>query len=310
MPHSENTGKLSAALAKAQAKFTTIKKDRPGREGNLSFLYAGLPDALTIVRPLLNEQGIYLSQPIVEGPDGILRQTTKVQLEDEWDQSDGLPLPKLSPGKELGKIVTYARRVDLFPFLGISGEEDDDAPDLKPAPGTVTQTTVNKPSFPKQINTPKAAEKAVAKAVSDKATDFPFGKNAENSVVVGGAAPGGNPEITDDDLPASIFGDPQPTTVVPLSPDLEETAQAIDAPDTLSKVRYDFIQERLKEIATKKLGGVTTKSLSSFLEARHKGKKLVYVPAVTAENTLKLVEEAVEGGPAKVKELFNSVKEK
>ncbi len=308
MPHSENTGKLSAALAKAQAKFTTIKKDRTGREGNLSFLYAGLPDALTIVRPLLNEQGVYLSQPIVEGPDGILRQTTKVQLEDEWDQSDGLPLPKLTPGKELGKIVTYARRVDLFPFLGISGEEDDDAPDLTPPPQKTGFQSQGKPiptSFPKKINTPKAAEKAVAKAVSEKPTDFPFGKNA-NVATVGGATQGGNPEITDDDIPN--FDTPIDEQE-PLSPEAEAAAQAMDTPELLDQKRHNEIQERLKEIATKKLGGVTTKSLSAFLEARHRGKKLVYVPAVTAENTLKLVEEAVEGGPAKVKELFNQVKE-
>ena len=44
------------------------------------------------------------------------------------------------------------------------------------------------------------------------------------------------------------------------------------------------------------------------MEARHNGKKLVYVPSVTAENTLKLIEEAVEAGPAAVKELFNGAK--
>jgi hypothetical protein len=308
MPHSESTAKLSAALAKAQTKFTTIKKDKVGQEGNLKFSYAALPDALTVVRPLLNEQGIYLSQPIVEGPDGILRQTTKVQLGEEWDQSDGLPLPKLTPGKELGKIVTYARRVDLFPFLGVSGEDDDeDAPDLlKPGSSNKPYTPQPpKPTFTKTINTPKAAEKAVAKAVS-KPTDFPFGKNA-NVATVGGATQGGNPEITDDDIPN--FDTPIDEQE-PLSPEAEAAAQAMDTPEPLDQKRYNEIQERLKEIATKKLGGVTTKSLSAFLEARHRGKKLVYVPAVTAENTLKLIEEAVEGGPAKVKELFNSVKEK
>jgi len=298
MPHSDTTAKLAAALAKAQTKFTTIKKDKVGQEGNLKFSYAALPDALTVVRPLLNEQGIYLSQPIVEGADGILRQTTKVQLGDEWDQSDGLPLPKLTPGKELGKIVTYARRVDLFPFLGISGEDDDeDAPDLqKTGKKPLNPYPPAKPSFPKKIDTVKAVQEAV-KAVTNKATDFPFGNNA---------AQGSNPEITDDDIPN--FDTPI-EVVEPLSPEAEAAAKAMDAPEILTKDRYDFIQERLKEIATKKLGGVTTKSLSGFLEARHKGKKLVYVPAVTAENTLKLVEEAVEGGPAKVKELFNSVKE-
>jgi pyruvate/2-oxoglutarate dehydrogenase complex dihydrolipoamide acyltransferase (E2) component len=187
-------------------------------------------------------------------------------------------------------------------------DDDEDAPDLQKVQPTSAGnvTNVPKPSFPKTINTPKAAEKAVAKAVSEKPTDFPFGKNA-NVATVGGATQGGNPEITDEDIPN--FDTPIQSQE-PLSPEAEAAAQAMDAPEPLDQKRYNEIQERLKEIATNKLGGVTTKSLSAFLEARHKGKKLVYVPAVTAENTLKLVEEAVEGGPAKVKELFNSVKEK
>jgi hypothetical protein len=309
MPQSNSVNVIAPALAKAQAKFEKITKNRVGQEGNQKFPYSTLSQVLEAVKPPLNEQGIFLSQPIVVDDKGSQRVTTKVQLGDEFIATDGVLLSAgLVGSKAFGREVTYSKRYDLMSFLGVCAEDDDeDAPDLKKVqePNKTYTPQPPKPSFPKKIDTPKAAEKAVAKAVSE-ATDFPFGKNA-NTAVVGGAASGGNPEITDDDIP---YFDTPITEQEPLSPEAEAAAQAMDAPETLSKERYDFIQERLKEISTQKLGGVTTKSLSAFLEARHRGKKLVYVPAVTAENTLNLVEEAVEGGPAKVKELFNSVKEK
>lgn len=318
MPQSESTAKLASALARAQAKFTTIKKDKTGQEGNLKFSYAALPDGLAAVRPLLNAEGIYLSQPIVEGADGILRQTTKVQLGEEWDQSTGIPLPKINPGKELGKTITYARRIDLFPFLGISGEDDDDdAPDLKPA----TQQQQNKPlnpyppaktttQFPNKLpNDPEAARKiAQEKAFKKEAfkeqpksspTDFNFGNNVPEN------GNGKNPEITNDDLPKEMFSE-QVSVEQPLSEEAENAASGVDAPETLSQERHTYIQDRLKELVTQKK--FSTKAVSGYLEARHNGKKLVYVPSVTAENTLKLIEEAVEAGPAAVKELFNGAK--
>jgi hypothetical protein len=313
MAQSESTAKLASALARAQAKFTTIKKDKTGQEGNLKFSYAALPDGLAVVRPLLNAEGIYLSQPIVEGSDGVLRQTTKVQLAEEWDQSAGIPLPKISPGKELGKIITYARRIDLFPFLGISGEDDDeDAPDLKKGT-TPPQSQQNKPfsaQFPNKLpNDPEAARKiAQEKAFKKEAfkeqpksspTDFNFGKNVPEN------GNGKNPEITSEDLPKEMFSE-QVSVEQPLSEEAENAASGVDAPETLSQERHTYIQDRLKELVTQKK--FSTKAVSGYLEARHNGKKLVYVPSVTAENTLKLIEEAVEAGPAAVKELFNGAK--
>jgi hypothetical protein len=309
MQQSESITKLVEALTKAQSEFTVVPKTKRGQEGNRFFMYADLADVLSMALPKLNKHGIFVNQPLVLDQSGeYLRQTTRLQLGEEFMQSDGIRVKDTEgAGKNLGIAVTYSRRIDFNDFLGIFPDDDVDAPDLTPG----TPTPGAKPSFPKQINTPKAAEKAVAKAVSEKPTsptsptDFPFGKNT-NTAIVGGAAPGGNPEITDDDIPN--FDTPI-TEQEPLTPEAEAAAQAMDAPEPLDQKRYNEIQERLKEIATKKLSGVTTKGLSAYLEARHKGKKLVYVPAVTAENTLKLVEEAVEGGPAKVKELFNSVKE-
>src|ERR1700728_1931971 len=101
MPQSESVAKIVSALSKAQAKFTPIKKDKIGQEGNLRFPYSTLPEGLAAVRQYLNAEGIYLSQPVTLTDNG-LRVITKLQLEDEFLSSDGLPVPNIEPGKALG----------------------------------------------------------------------------------------------------------------------------------------------------------------------------------------------------------------
>jgi hypothetical protein len=295
MPSSIATAKLSAALARAQAKYTKLEKDKTGREGNLSFKYVQLPDVLAMVRPLLNAEGVYLSQPLVKGEDGFLRQTTKVQLEDEWEQSDGVPIQAMTPGKEMGKTITYARRIDLMPFLGISGEdEDEDAPDLKSSPSP------SKPSFGKPINTVAQVEKQT----KPKSTDFSYGSNI---AVSGGSRP--NPEITDDDLPD--FGEPDVAQVnEPLDPEAAAVADHLSNFVPLTKERNDQIQNRLKDLVSSKV--LDRRKLGLFLDAQHGGKKQFDVHANQWEQTIAKIEAAVslssEDNGAAVKALLKPAK--
>lgn len=154
MQQSESVAILIQALLKAQSEFTVVPKNKKGQEGNRTFKYADLADVMNMALPKLNKHGIFLSQPLVLDKDGEhLRQTTKLQLDDEFIQSDGIRL-KSSAGadKQLGIEVTYARRIDLNGTLGISPDEDMDAPDLKPTlTGTQTATTVVR-STPQQID--------------------------------------------------------------------------------------------------------------------------------------------------------------
>jgi hypothetical protein len=308
MPQSESTSKLASALAKAQAKFTIIKKDKTGQEGNLKFQYASLADGLTAVRPFLNAEGIYLSQPIVEGPDGIRLQTTKVQFEDEWISTDGLPLPKLPPGKELGKTVTYARRVDLFPFLGISGDDDDeDAPDLKPVanPVSVPSKPFVKPTTPatkpansvKSVNTPSLPEPPV---VPNKATSFEYGANVVSIPETGNKLEDGT-FITNDDIPD--FGPPVEPYIGPeLSDDAAEVADHLIHFVPLTEERNNQIQSRLKELVASKT--LDRRKLGLFLDAQHEGKKQYDVSASQWEQTIAKIEAAVEEGKEAIKELL------
>lgn len=227
-----------------------------------------------MVRPLLNAEGIYLSQPLVVGSDGTLRQTTRVQLEDEWDQTDGIPIPALHPGKEMGKTITYARRIDLMPFLGISGEdEDEDAPDLKPNPPFnktfSTPAQVNrafKPNAPQFTATNRVSDVAVLDSTYIQPEDIPGFKAQTASQVA-----------------EEIF------TFVPLT-----------------KERNDQIQARLAELVKAKT--LDRRKLAELLETRHAGKRAFEVPADKWEETIGVIEKAVLEGEASIKALLKKEK--
>lgn len=270
MIQSDSVTKLTDALAKAQAKFDKLKKDTTGQEGHLKFQYVQLPDVLNMVRPLLNAEGIYLNQPIIRDENGNLRLTTRVQLSEEFMQSDGIPLPATAPGKELGKIITYARRIDLMPFLGITGEEDEDAPDLKPAarPGRyVDVSDIRNRTYAPSVNDPGLAK------------------------------------TKDDPLPSQMYDNSD--SVIQrseLSDEARSIAEEMETFVPLSDERNTQIQDRLKELVSAKL--MDRRKLSLYLDAQHEGKKSLEVSATQWENTMKKIEEAVTSGPEAVKKLL------
>lgn len=330
MPQSESVAKIIPALSKAQAKFTPIKKDKIGQEGNLKFPYSTLPEGLAAVRQYLNAEGIYLSQPVTLTDSG-LRVITKLQLGDEWLASDGFPLPNIEPGKLLGKTLTYGRRIDLFSFLSICGEDDDeDAPDLKPGP----DKKPDQPNFAKGGNVPKVNQipakpsntarpgefKDVLKNPGPElikipailtettvgyqsqevpVTGYEKGK-IDNISVVGGNLNPGTPGITDDDLPVMD------------GPLQDRSSWPTDVPEDvfdhrpLTAERYEQIQNRLKDLISNK--EFTLRNLTKFLEIRHKNKRAFDVPAFQWEETVKRIEDAVSTGQDAVKVLLGITK--
>ena len=283
MNQSESIAKLNTALAGVQAKFGKLEKDTTGQEGNLKFQYVQLPDVLNMARPLLNAAGIFLSQPIHRGEDGLLRLTTRLQLEEEFMQSDGIPLPASSPGKEMGKTITYARRIDLMPFLGLVGEEDEDAPDLNKPPSRSPFKTEANRQVAQQIQSLRATEaQPLAVAQNFRGLDT---------------------RITNDDIPD--FNTPV-REEVPLSPEAKEAADHIMSFVPLTKERNEEIQNRLKELVSAKT--IDRRKLSVFLESEHSGKKSIDVEATTWENTMRKIETAVASSPEAVKELMKVAK--
>ena len=139
---SESIAGLAAALAKAQAELTnpekslvaTIRPDGPG-EAERSFRYAPLSSGLDIVRKTLGQHEIATVQTTaIDQTAGIVNLTTVLaHASGEWIASDWpvCAISETATPHRMGAALTYARRYALFTLVGIAGEDDLDAPDLK-----------------------------------------------------------------------------------------------------------------------------------------------------------------------------------
>jgi ERF superfamily len=140
---SETIGTIAAALAKAQAELRNPEKSlvatmrTDGRSGLVerSFRFAPLSSGLEIVRKTLSQQEIATVQTTaVDRAAGMITLTTVLaHSSGEWIASDW---PVCATGEtatphRMGAALTYARRYALFTLVGIAGEDDIDAPDLR-----------------------------------------------------------------------------------------------------------------------------------------------------------------------------------
>ena len=139
---SESIACLAAALAKAQAELTNPEKSlvatiRPNGAGEpeCSFRYAPLSSGLEIVRKTLGQHEIAtLQTTAIDQTAGIVNLTTVLaQSSGEWIASDWpvCAVSETATPHRMGAALTYARRYALFTLVGIAGEDDIDAPDLK-----------------------------------------------------------------------------------------------------------------------------------------------------------------------------------
>jgi ERF superfamily len=145
MPRSsESVAALASALAKAQAELinpeksltATIRTGKPG-DGERSFRYAPLSSGLDIVRKTLGQHEIATVQTTAIDPAAqtVTLTTMLAHASGEWIASDWpvCPVSETASPQRMGAALTYARRYALFTLVGIAGEDDLDAPDLRHA---------------------------------------------------------------------------------------------------------------------------------------------------------------------------------
>ncbi len=138
---SETIGRIAAALALAQKQLENPEKDLTAtiaspfpREGSISFRYASLAVGLDLIRKALGENEIAAIQRTeIDKELGLIRlNTVLAHSSGEWISSDWpvCQTSEVSAPHRLGAALTYARRYALFALVGITGEDDLDAPDL------------------------------------------------------------------------------------------------------------------------------------------------------------------------------------
>lgn len=116
---------LTKALLEAQKDFPLIKKT----ENNPFFKskYASLPNILEVVLPILQKNGILLSQVPISENDKIGVRTVFIHAESgqKVEGSFYVSLAKNDP-QGAGSAITYCRRYALVSMLGLNVDEDDD----------------------------------------------------------------------------------------------------------------------------------------------------------------------------------------
>src|SRR6266404_2522693 len=140
---SESIGAIAAALAKAQGELTNPEKSLTAsirspfpRAGDRTFRYASLASGLDIVRKSLGQHEIATIQTTAIDQDQIRLTTLLAHASGEWISSDWpvCPISEMAMPHRMGAALTYARRYALFALVGIAGEDDLDAPDVRSAP--------------------------------------------------------------------------------------------------------------------------------------------------------------------------------
>src|SRR5271169_5207189 len=139
---SPSIGNLAAALAKAQPELVnpekslaaTIRSEAAGG-AEQAFRYAPLSSGLEIVRKTLGQHEIAMMQTTsIDQAAGIVNLTTVLaHASGEWIASDWpvCAISETATPHRMGAALTYARRYALFTLVGIAGEDDIDALDLR-----------------------------------------------------------------------------------------------------------------------------------------------------------------------------------
>jgi len=133
---------IASALAKAQSVLinpektvtATIRDHRREQGTERTFRYAPLSAGLELARKALGQHEIALVQTtaIDEASRTVRLNSVLAHSSGEWIASDWpvCPMSDMNSPQRMGSALTYARRHALFALVGITGEDDLDAPDL------------------------------------------------------------------------------------------------------------------------------------------------------------------------------------
>lgn len=161
MRTSETIGKISEALAKAQAEFQPIPKNCVNHYGKR---YADLASIFAAVRPALSKYGLaivqFFTDPVKPNFSGVRVVTRLCHSSGEWMESS-LELPCGQKAQEYGSAITYGRRYSLAAILGVAADDDDDGNEASGKPET-NQGQTPAPKEPKPPQRPDFTKLAKA----------------------------------------------------------------------------------------------------------------------------------------------------
>ena len=120
------------ALQKAQKEFPSLEKSKNVNQGAFSYDYLPLEQMLSLVQPVLHNNGFHLSQLFGYTPTGETLVKTKLVHEDGHEEVSELPLflpprdlQKKNEAHVWGGAVTYQRRYSIKLILGLETDMDN-----------------------------------------------------------------------------------------------------------------------------------------------------------------------------------------
>ncbi len=124
MRMSDQTDKLTEALAKASAEFQPIETNRTGAH---QARYADLATVLRATRPALAANGLALMQLPKRESGALLLVSRLAHASGQWIECDyPLALEATKSPQAIGSALTYARRYVAAAMLNVAAELDDD----------------------------------------------------------------------------------------------------------------------------------------------------------------------------------------
>lgn len=136
---------MAKALVKALNELKNPERSETADAGSYSYRYAPLPKSLEQFREVFSKHGLALMQDSFSDNGSVFVITKIIHDSGEFVESRPLGCAFNGNPQDLGKVDTYLRRYSLFSFLGIAGEDDDDAQGVQPKQTTTTQSTDEAP---------------------------------------------------------------------------------------------------------------------------------------------------------------------
>lgn len=130
---SETITNLASALVDAVAMLSDVPKNHQAKietkgGGSYGYKYADLADAVAMIRPIMNANGLAVLQNASGGDGSIVSITTIIiHRSGEWIEFAPLEMPSGRTAQETGSAITYGRRYALLACLGLAADDDDGA---------------------------------------------------------------------------------------------------------------------------------------------------------------------------------------
>jgi len=131
MKTSDNTDKISEALAAAQGMMRNPEKNKTAKipmkaGGTYSYDYADLPATIDTIRPALAKNGLAHVAGVKREDRGTVLAVRLLHTSGQWLESE-MDLPMAADPKAAASNLTYFRRYLLTALVGIAADDDLDS---------------------------------------------------------------------------------------------------------------------------------------------------------------------------------------